>query len=346
MIEEKGSQIPVTIRMRTKVLFSIRRNGAKETMNRQFLSPIVMLAGLVLLAPTNQLCRADDAKDSPEQYVRIGHYQCECKQGDFAANLRTVLHGLQLATDAKLDIVSFPESFLTGYFRDEAIARKNSFPIASPQIKELLQRTASFEPLFMVGFNELRGTDLYNTVVVIDKGKVVGRYSKAMPIFGYFTPGREFPVFEKKGLKFGVIICADGGYIEPTRILTLKGARLIFAPHYNFVADPIQHYQMVRNDHVARAVENGVYFLRANNVVHGQSLEGHRELGYGYGDSYLLDPNGQIVAAAGLYQEYLMIYNFDLQKAHRSRPTWRSRKSAAQLLGILQDALREETRGK
>ena len=36
-------------------------------------------------------------------------------------------------------------------------------------------------------------------------------------------------------MKFGVIICADGGYIEPARILALKGARIIFAPHYNYI---------------------------------------------------------------------------------------------------------------
>ena len=68
-------------------------------------------------------------------------------------------------------------------------------------------------------------------------------------------------------------------------------------------SDPIRHYQMVRNDHIARAVENGVYFLRGNSVVPGRSLEGLREVGFGYGDSYVLNPNGMVVAAAGLYQE-------------------------------------------
>lgn len=281
---------------------------------------------------------SSDAAPAP-RYVRIGHYQCICNQGNLEANLNTVVKGLELASEAKLDVVSFPESFLTGYFQGEEEARANAFSIDSPEIKRVLEKTARFETLFMVGFNELRGDDLYNTVAVIEKGKVLGRYSKAMPIHGYFVPGREFPVFEKKGLKFGVIICADGGYIEPARILALKGAELIFAPHFNFVSWPVKHYQMVRNDHVARAVENGVYFLRANNVVPGNTLEGMGYEGYGYGDSYLLNPNGEIVAAAGLYHEYLMIYNFDLQKKHRSRLASRSVRSATELLGILQETL-------
>jgi predicted amidohydrolase len=301
-----------------------------------------LLAALVLWhggwAAEAQPATRENAAPAP-RYVRIGHYQCVCHQGDFEKNLQTVVHGLELAAEARLDILSFPESFLTGYFREEDEARANSFAVDSPQMNEVLQRTAHFPTLFMVGFNEQRGDKLYNTVAVIDGGRVLGRYSKAMPIHGYFVPGREFPVFQKKGLTFGVVVCADGGYIEPTRILTLKGARLIFAPHFNFVGDPIQHYQTVRSDHVARAIENGVYFLRANNVVPGRQLEGLRDLGYGYGDSYLLNPNGQVVAAAGLYDEYLMIYNFDLTKQYRARHATRSRKSASELIDALKSVL-------
>jgi predicted amidohydrolase len=308
-------------------------------MKAHFLLPIcVVLTGLVLMNGKPATAVAEESA-STSRYVRIGHYQCFCQQDDFQANLKSLVRGLKLAADAKLDIVSFPESFLTGYFPKEEQARANSLSIDSSQMKEVLRRTAEFPLMYLVGFNEIRDGELFNTVAVIESGKILGCYSKAFPVIRYFKPGREFPVFEKKGLKFGVIICADGGYIEPARILAIKGAKLIFAPHYNFIADPIQHYQMVRNDHVARAIENGVYFLRGNNVVAGRDLKGWEHPGYGYGDSYLLNPNGEIVAAAGLYQEYLMIYNLDLQKQFRNQPTWRSKKSAAALMGALSEAL-------
>jgi len=307
---------------------------------RRFVALIwcAVIGGQLVIFPGVAPGGEDDPTTTP-RYVRIGHFQCVCRQGDFEANLKKVIEGLELATDANLDIVSFPESFLMGYFPREEDARANAFTVDSPQMQRVLKETARFECLFMVGFNELRDGRLFNTVAVIERGKLLGRYSKAMPIHRYFTPGREFPVFEKNGLKFGIVICADGGYIEPTRILALKGARLIFAPHFNFVSGPVKHYQMVRNDHVARAVENGVYFLRGNNVVPGNTLEGSDYQGYGYGDSYLLNPNGMVVAAAGLYHEYLMIYNFDLQKKHRSQPNRRSVKSANDLLDSLHEAL-------
>ena len=279
--------------------------------------------------------------------MRIGHYQCICRQGDFDANLRTVVHGLDLAAEAGLAIVSFPESLLTGYFRDEYRARANCFPMDSPQMQELARRTARYECLFMVGFNESRGDDLYNTVVVMERGKILGRYSKAFPIYRYFVPGREFPVFSKDDLVFGVVICADGGYIEPCRILAIKGARMVFAPHFNYVADPIRHSRMVRNDHIARAVENGIHFLRGNNVMapedNGQISEGAAPR-YGYGDSYLIDPDGEIAAGAGLYDEYLMIYNLDLSREHRSRRD-RNVRSAVALLDILARAIESRRSG-
>jgi 5-aminopentanamidase len=298
----------------------------------------LMAIGLLPAYPL-QAAENTDAQAGLPRLVRIGHYQCVCRQGDFEANLATVRKGLAQAVDAKLDIVSFPECFLTGYFAKEKDARDHAFATDSPGMKRVLDLTAGCDTVLLVGFNELRGGKLYNTVAVIERGRLLGRYSKALPYEGYFEPGREFTVFEKKGLKFGIVICSDGGYIEPTRILALKGARLIFAPHFNFVPDPLAHNMTVRNDHVARAVENGVYFLRANNVVVGTRLEGLRDFGQGYGDSYLLDPNGQVVAGAGLYHEHLMIYQLDLDQRYRSPWNQRSIKSGSELLDPLREAL-------
>ncbi len=247
--------------------------------------------------------------------LRIGHYQCVCHPGEFERNLETVCEGLQMAAERGIELMSFPESLLGGYFASEEDCRQNAWPLYSPQTQELLAATQDYPVMFMVGFNELRGEDLYNTVVVVERGEVKGTYSKAFPVVGYFTPGRETPVFDKNGHKFGVIICADGAYPEPTRIMAMKGAKIIFAPHYNYIRPDtlIDHYVNVRNDHIARATENGVFFVRGNNVEVGyQESLGYE--GVGYGDSYILDPNGQIVAAANLHAQTLIWADIDLER--------------------------------
>ena len=270
--------------------------------------------------------------------MRIGHYQCVCEPGDFAANLATVRDGLTQATARGIELMSFPESLLGGYFRNEARCRENAWPLDSPQTNRLLQATAEFPVMFMVGFNELRGSDLYNTVLLAENGALVGTYSKAFPVINYFTPGRETPVFEKNGCTFGIIICADGGYPEPARILAMKGARIIFAPHYNYIGKEtlIDHYVHVRSDHIARAVENGVYFVRGNNVERGHQASLESE-GVGYGDSYILDPNGQIVAAANLHAQTLISTDIDLERKHYGRPN-KAARSAKVFWEQLRDA--------
>lgn len=304
---------------------------------------LYIMAAICTICLYGGLAAAGEESKAAPRYLRIGHYQCVCRQGDFEANLKTVIRGLDLGAEAGLAIVCFPESFLTGYFAKEEDARAHSFSTDSPEMERLLRETSRYGSLFMVGFNERRGEALYNTVAVIEKGRLLGTYSKAMPGM-YFTPGRDFPVFEKDGLVFGVIICADGGYIEPARILALKGARFIFAPHFNFLTEPLAHYQTVRSDHVARAVENGVYFLRGNNVVPDRQLDGWDRQGYGYGDSYVLNPNGQVVAAAGLYDEYVMIYNVDLDKEYYGRRSNRSEQSASELIELLQQSLKTQNK--
>jgi len=66
---------------------------------------------MVLIVGLAGASAAEEQVRPPERYVRLGHYQCVCRQGDFEANLQTVIHGLELAADARVQILSFPESF-------------------------------------------------------------------------------------------------------------------------------------------------------------------------------------------------------------------------------------------
>jgi predicted amidohydrolase len=244
--------------------------------------------------------------------LRIGHWQLEAKTGAFDANLAKVVTGLERADKDRVEIVCFPECFLTGYPDKEELARKSAFAVDAPRMMTLLDRTAKFEATYIVGFNELRGNDLYNPAVVVQKGHILGTYSKCSAYMKFHKQGREFPVFERSGVKFGVVICSDGGYIEPARILALKGARIVFSPHFNYIAAKglIGHFQHVRADHIARAVENDVWFVRGNNVIIGKD-EGLSYDGVGYGDSYIMDPFGEMLVRSRRLREDFIFADID-----------------------------------
>jgi predicted amidohydrolase len=272
--------------------------------------------------------------------MRIGHCQLDSQLGDFDGNLREVVEGLERADRERVDIVCFPECFLTGYPDDADAARKGALRLDSPEIMRLLDQTGRFEAAFIVGFNELRGDDLYNTAVVVYKGHLLGKYSKCSAYQKFHKQGREFPVFEHKGLKFGIVICSDGGYIEPARLLALQGAKVIFSPHFNYISQQglIGHFMQVRADHIARAVENVVYFVRGNNVSLGKEecITGYD--GVGYGDSYIVDPWGEIMVRTRRHREDFIFADIDPAVRETNwgvgRSLWSAREFGEKLLEI------------
>ena len=280
--------------------------------------------------------------------MRIGHWQLESKYGEFEENLAKVVKGLEQAQRERVEVVCFPECFLTGYPDTEELARKNAFALDSPEALKVLDRTARFDPTFIVGFNELRGRDLYNTAAVLHKGHLLGTYSKCSAYMPFHKQGRDFPVFTCAGVTFGVVICSDGGYIEPTRLLALQGARVVLSPHYNYIAKEglLRHFQHVRADHTARAVENCVYFVRANSVTLGKETGITRSDGVGYGDSYIVDPNGEIVVRSRRHQEDFFFADLDLSFADKNWGVGRSLWSAREFGELLrQTAARKPSGG-
>ena len=74
--------------------------------------------------------------------MRIGHCQIEVKL-DFEANLAKVVTYLERAAKDRVEIVCFPECFLTGYPDTEELARKGAFTADSPQMMKVLDQTSS-----------------------------------------------------------------------------------------------------------------------------------------------------------------------------------------------------------
>ena len=271
--------------------------------------------------------------------MRIGHCQLDSQLGDFEGNLAKVVAGLERARKDSVQILCFPECFLTGYPDTEGPARESAFAVDAPQMMRLLDATSRFDTCFIVGFNELRGPDLYNTAAVVHKGHLLGTYSKCTAYMKFHRQGRTFPVFEHGGVTFGVVICSDGGYIEPARILALQGAKAIFAPHFNHIAAEglIGHFMKVRADHVARAVENSVYFVRGNNVSLGKE-ECIQSAGVGYGDSYIVDPHGEIVVRSRRHVEDFLFCDIDTAITDGSWGVGRSLFSYREFASHLRDA--------
>ncbi len=133
-------------------------------------------------------------------------------------------------------------------------------------------------------------------------------------------------MFQHNGVTFRIVISSDDGYIEPTRLLALQGAKIVFAPHFNYFGKEglICHFMKVRADRTARTVENGVYFVRGNNVSLGKEECITKNVGVGYGDSYFIDPHGEIVVSSRRHVEDFLFADIDPNISDRSWHVGRS----------------------
>ena len=107
-----------------------------------------------------------------------------------------------------------------------------------------------------VGLIEREAHLIYNVCVLIGPdGKVAGKYRKVSLPRGEVeegvTPGHEYPVFQTRFGKVGMMVCYDGFFPEVARQLTLNGAEVIAWPVWG--CNPLLAQ--------ARACENHVYVV-------------------------------------------------------------------------------------
>ena len=108
----------------------------------------------------------------------------------------------------------------------------------------------------VAGLVERDGKTIYNTAALLGpEGSLLGKYRKvSLPrseIEAGVTPGREYPVFQTRFGKVGMMICYDGFFPEVARALTIRGAEVIAWPVWG--CNPL----LAR----ARACENHVYVV-------------------------------------------------------------------------------------
>src|SRR5262249_896364 len=103
---------------------------------------------------------------------------------------------------------------------------------------------------------------IYNTALLIGPdGKLVGKYRKVtLPrdeVSAGFAPGHEYPVFETRFGKVGLMICYDGFFPEVARQLSHRGAEVIAWPVWG--CNPLLAQ--------ARACENHVYVVSSTYMA-------------------------------------------------------------------------------
>jgi beta-ureidopropionase len=164
----------------------------------------------------------------------------------------------------------------------------------------------------------------YNTCAVIDAdGSYLGKYRKShIPqVAGFwekffFKPGAsDWPVFDTAYCKLGVYICYDRHFPEGWRALALNGAEYIVNPSATVAG--LSEY-LWKLEQPAAAVANGCYIGAINRV----GREEPWNIGEFYGQSYIVNPRGQIEAIASRDKDELLVHEMDMDMVREVRNLW------------------------
>lgn len=210
--------------------------------------------------------------------------------GNVEASLAEVKRALAWAQEESLDIVCLPECYLTGYRRTIRGAGAHSIDLGSALFSRLISELRQFDPVAILGLMERRGPDLFNSAVIVERGRVLDVYRKQHLIESAFSPGRESPVFERNGVSYGVNICYDANFPEAANALAARGAKAIFYPLNNSLPHATARKWRLRHLETlsARARECSAWVISADVVELSPATTG-------YGCTAIVDPDGRVV---------------------------------------------------
>ncbi|HEX2645416.1 MAG TPA: nitrilase-related carbon-nitrogen hydrolase [Thermoanaerobaculia bacterium] len=252
---------------------------------------------------------------------------------DREANLVRALDTMTAAKQAGADLVAFPEVVLDRFFPqqpDDRAAFQLAEPIPGPTADRIAARARELGLVTVFNLYEVdsEGRRFDSSPVFDADGRLLG-VTRMLHITqyegfyeqNYYHPGdRGMPVYDTRAGRIGVVICYDRHYPEVHRALGIQGAELVIIPQAGTVGEwPEGMYEAeVRT----AAFQNGYFCALANRV----GEEGRLTFA---GESFVVDPEGRVLARGKSLAEDLVICDIDLSLCKEStarRLFWRDRR--------------------
>ncbi len=248
-------------------------------------------------------------------------------------NVEAALNRIEEACEAGAQVVCLPELFAAHYPCQTEDARRFDLaePIPGPTSQRIAAAAKRHGVVVVASLFERRAAGLYhNTAVTFDAdGSQVGLYRKMHipddPLYYekfYFTPGDlGFRSAPTQFGNVGTLVCWDQWFPEAARLTATAGAQMLVYPtaigwQFNEGADvdAAQHdaWETIQRSH---AIANGVFVAAINRV----GPEGEIRF---WGQSFVADPSGRVIARASSTKPELLLVDCDLAQIEEVRRGW------------------------
>jgi N-carbamoylputrescine amidase len=264
--------------------------------------------------------------------LRVGLVQ-QTASRDPRDNLERAIGGIEEAARRGAEIVCLQELFRSRYFcqTEDPAHFDLAEPVPGPTT-EALAKVASGQGVSVVAslFERRAGGVYHNTAVTLDAdGRLCGRYRKMHvpddPLYYekfYFAPGDlGFGAVDTRHARVGMLVCWDQWFPEAARLCALAGAEVLFYPTaigWQFdegpEVDAAQHaaWETIQRAH---AIANGVFVAVTNRVGREDGIRF-------WGQSFVADPFGRVLARASAEAEEVLVVDCDLTQIERVRREW------------------------
>jgi N-carbamoylputrescine amidase len=273
---------------------------------------------------------------------------------DTAATLAATIDRVREAAARGAQIVCLKELFNAPYFCKAQKCERFDIaePIPGPTTDRMQSLAKELGIVLIVPLFERQARGVYrNSAAIIDAdGSLLGVYRKMHipddPLYYekyYFTPGESatddrinsigqvakqasgFRVWKTRYANIGVLICWDQWYPEAARITSLLGADILFYPtaigwhpaeKSEFGQAQVEAWRTMQRSH---AIANGVFVASPNRVGH-EDETGTDGIDF-FGNSFIADPFGRILAEAGT-DPAILIASCDPKLIEETRRNW------------------------
>lgn len=253
--------------------------------------------------------------------VRIALIQ-QSAGDDRQANLQRGLAAVRMAAERGANLVVFAELAFDRFYpqcpAQGAPPIELAETIPGPTTDEFAQLARQFGVVIVLNLYERDGLRAYDSSPVLDadgslRGVTRMLHIANMPGFheqGYYWPGdRGVPVYSTAAGRLGVVICYDRHYPEVMRSMALQGAELVVVPQAGAVGEwPEGLYEAELQ---VASFQNGYFTALCNRV-------GCEERLTFAGESFICNPQGQVIARAAKLRDEILLADLDLNECEQS----------------------------
>lgn len=238
-------------------------------------------------------------------HLAIALAQIDPTVGDVPGNADKIRAARRQAAELGADLVLYGELTVSGYPPEDLVLKPSFQQTCMTAVRTLAAETADGGPALLIGSPWLEDGRLYNAVLLLDGGEIVGqRYKVDLPNYGvfdekrFFVPGPMPGPIAFRGVRLGVPVCEDIWTPNVVECLEETGAEILLVSNGSpFEADKTD---LRLNLAVSRVTESGLPLVYLNQVG------GQDELVFD-GGSFVLNADRSLAAQLPAFRESIAL---------------------------------------